>query len=1353
MADPRAVEEFPPLPPGIGDATTAGTDDEYGSTLVGGTSSASLPEPEAEDEDAAHATREAADSVSPLPTSNSASARALGSSSPVVSPVLASPPFVSPLASPTSPMAPPTAGVLRARSLTSPVVMSSLVSSLGDPNHHTGPPADDLVHPPVTTASSPFVITLEPLAPPSPTSPGAEGGASSSPATPVAATPAGIVHKRKSHSIGNLSALRLESPQEEAITRKDSSSASILTSGDPRRPSSGSLGSNPDVDTPPLLGSSIAASFSSTASGPVSTTPPTAAATPAVPAIPESLRASMLLSGTGTGINTGSLTRSAADAARHRRRRDLSAPRPASIMVGASGSLQPTHADETIICDTTAPGGGGPTPRPSSLAVPSAVDPHSDADTDGQSTVVQRGRAGTEYSESSSAPPIPAVPAAGAAGAGQQQQTKLQRRFARHFPALVDEVVYSSYHCAMEKEENWVGRLYLTDRHLCFQGKLNKYVAKVTIHWGDVIRIQPRIAGGSDGDTTIAEHSSSGAGGGGGGAVNAIKVMSLASKYTLSGFTNAELPLLEMKTIWQRAMDAQHATHRRLDLLLRPLPVPGGRAADALSNAVRESAPAAGAAGTPLSPMPPLANAVVTSTPPRASSPAAMRNSVVLQRQQTAPPLAAAQYPMSSASSSPGTTPGTMPRSVKSPPQPAPAAVAPVLVAPDKMIAATTASTSVSNINGIAVMTHPTATNPGRSSSIPSTAITLGSAAPVGGLVTVVASPSALVASESSPSTPGGGAGAAAAAAANGAGTAFRGFFARIVKKRADTVSSIPTVNTAGSVGDPPQASSNRRGRSKTDAMLAASGGRPASAGAAVAESGSTLLFDDDRVAAAEADCEVAAVTAASAKPAKPAKAYLPGCLCECMADKPKHAVLPSTMLGTSAAAVWNAIFGGDAAVYRAAHGVRESENLEIEPWGAAPAGMPAAGAARTLNYRVAYYLPFKGKQTTDCTESQKLVAVAPEAPGGGPVTGFVVDYETKAPGAPYGSSFVTQARVCVHQSAPNETTVHVLFSVNFLQRVRMMEGKIEGSGVDGCAALWKEVVNGLQALPPDPEDEEEGEVGGAARPAMSRTASVIEEPIRSRPSSRAAAAASASAAAVKAPTASAGKSTTATAAPASSSPFAFLTSLASALADTSSAARSKLVVRRIRAAKKRLLVLAVALTVANALYAVWVAYAAVDAIAARSRPHGAVIVAPPPLQEFAVAPPSPASTAAAAAVTVSEAVVTTLPTVVVERPPPQACPTPQQQQSASAHVAPELNHPVIHAWSVSLQARADALQAELAALRAAAASVVAAAVKPPPPPPVPVPVEAQAQAPQQGEEMIVVEANDGDAGVAVLVE
>jgi hypothetical protein len=63
-----------------------------------------------------------------------------------------------------------------------------------------------------------------------------------------------------------------------------------------------------------------------------------------------------------------------------------------------------------------------------------------------------------------------------------------------HLHGLLDaqHTRVSAHPCAMEREANWIGRLFLTSSHLCFQGKLDKRCAKVTIHWCDVIRIQAR---------------------------------------------------------------------------------------------------------------------------------------------------------------------------------------------------------------------------------------------------------------------------------------------------------------------------------------------------------------------------------------------------------------------------------------------------------------------------------------------------------------------------------------------------------------------------------------------------------------------------------------------------------------------------------------------------------------------------------------------------------------------------------------------------------------------------------------------------------------------------------------------
>ncbi|KAI9217139.1 hypothetical protein BC828DRAFT_391928 [Blastocladiella britannica] len=904
----------------------------------------------------------------------------------------------------------------------------------------------------------------------------------------------------------------------------------------------------------------------------------------------------------------------------------------------------------------------------------------------------------------------------------------------------------------MEKEENWLGRLYLTDRHLCFHGKLNRYLAKVTIRWGDIIRIQPRR------DDS--------------GVVDAVKVMSLASKYTLTTFQNDDPPLQEMKIIWQRALEAaQQATqaHRRLDILLRPTSLIG----------------APGISGGPaVEAFPSIAPLAMPGTLPAASSRHGDGGRGGGER-GSANQLSALGQPVGGNGTSSGVSP------TPSPSPPPAAGTAPGM-----------AGTPSTTLSTIAVITHPTVANPARGNSIPiasaanTPAIPLtvssgpisgqapGSISPpsggprdvhpasvssvaagghasggngLGPGLVIVAAPSSTLGPGGSVQTPalatapaiangtsggstigsgGGGVPAAleaTAAAAAGAATGTFRFFSRMVtggKKRSESasasagsvagremeraaaaaVAAVAEMEGAGAgAGEPPSAVVGLTDPG-TDVPTAGSSDRLDGRSAAAAEPPNVMVTPSTPVRSqgsapslpAAAAAQLPAVPETTPSPAvvpPPQKQFAPACPCECIDPPLKHSVLNTITAPTSAVAVWRELYGPNAPVFAAAHRARESEALEMPRWrvvtrdddgvedesdgddvdDASDGSLPRAGTERTVSYRVAYYM--MGKKLADSTEGQRVVSVFPSdsSSSSSPVpTAFCVESTTKTPNAPYGASFGTLSRVCVHQRAPGVTDVHVRFAVVFSQRVRMMEGKIEQGGVDGCSGLWKEIEKRLRELPADPdEDKDQAVAASSSASQMPATSSVAAGPAPASPIP------------AKLPTAKptspgGGSGVPTKPTTAATTPTAATTTTTTKLLGIIPMRSWKVLLPASRAQartwKRRMLYAAVALTAANLLYAAWL-----TAVVSRGVLHLAATNGSgggPSL-------PSVIETSPAVAVKVDAKATVTTPTA-----------------AAAVVVGNAATAAVLEQWAVSLELRAAALRSEMADLAAMAERV-----------------------------------------------
>ncbi|KNE61124.1 hypothetical protein AMAG_18745 [Allomyces macrogynus ATCC 38327] len=363
---------------------------------------------------------------------------------------------------------------------------------------------------------------------------------------------------------------------------------------------------------------------------------------------------------------------------------------------------------------------------------------------------------------------------------------------------------------------------------------------------------------------------------------------------------------------------------------------------------------------------------------------------------------------------------------------PAPATGPPIFIAPERVQPTT-------NLSGVAVITHPLP-------ALPTTPVppkkALGSVSNLAASGTEGESsepePTA-VAATSAPTIPPsaviiGPAGGAASLANQAASATLRSvndFFSRIVKK-SSTASGEAAVN-----GKAEGASEMEGEGGKSTAETTTGPAEPTPAPAAPAATAAAPLAAPGPPSRASGSATTSALdlTATSTPtyaggmtPPAPRKKRVPvvfptGCACRA-SDHLKHPILDTTVRA-SAAQVWRALYESPMPVFVKAHTVRESEDVRVvSDW---PCQPPVAGAKRVVSYKVAFWVPLKGKGTAESTETQTLVRV--DAPGR-PKLRFVLDLAQQTPSAPYGDAFSTKVRVCVTQLAPGKTKVQVTFAV-----------------------------------------------------------------------------------------------------------------------------------------------------------------------------------------------------------------------------------------------------------------------------------------------------------------------------------
>ncbi|KAJ3372813.1 hypothetical protein GGF31_001350 [Allomyces arbusculus] len=660
---------------------------------------------------------------------------------------------------------------------------------------------------------------------------------------------------------------------------------------------------------------------------------------------------------------------------------------------------------------------------------------------------------------------------AGEAIYGEETPSKVQRRFDKYFPTLAAEQVLFAYTCAMEKDENWSGRLFLTDKHLCFHGKLDRKTAKVLIHWCDVIRVQQRR---NDAEQKVEA---------------GIRIMSLTSKYTFTNFHHHSVdgPYAEIRRIWQAEIEASQRKRVPTDVptagsdLLTTSPRPHAATISVLDSILPPKSPpprvgtlehetdddTAARAGPRARPLP------AAPGPGKPATPAP----VELATLPRARPLPAAPAPQAAASAAPAAPA----------PAPAPATGPPMFIAPERVQPTT-------NLSGVAVITHPVPV-------LPTTSVPPKKAA-VGSTSNLAASGTEAESSEPEPSTaaaasaptmppsaviigPAGGAASLANQAASATLRSVNDFFSRIVKKSSTAGGDAAANGKLEGVSE-----TETEGKSASEIPAEPATAPPPLAPAAAAAA-APLAAPRASASALDLSATSTPTAAAATTPPAPRKKRVPVTFptsCACRAsDHLKHAILDTTVRA-SAAQVWRALYESPMPVFVKAHTARESEDVRVvSDWPLTP---PVPGSRRVVSYKVAFWVPLKGKGMAESTETQTLVRVDAATR---PRLRFVLDLAQQTPSAPYGDAFSTKVRVCVTQLAPGKTRVQVTFAVLFSRKV-MLEGKIESSGVDGCAKWWKEVASQLAAMEPEPVPTEVEEEEGV-EPAIANGVAA-EEPV-----------------------------------------------------------------------------------------------------------------------------------------------------------------------------------------------------------------------------------------------------------------
>ncbi|KAJ1514261.1 Protein Aster-B [Coelomomyces lativittatus] len=125
---------------------------------------------------------------------------------------------------------------------------------------------------------------------------------------------------------------------------------------------------------------------------------------------------------------------------------------------------------------------------------------------------------------------------------------KARRLFLKFFSEFSSEDLVGTFPCTMLKQESWAGRLFYTNTHLCFSGKLGKKIAKVTILWSDVIRVHLKTIQPQDSPSTQLL------------GTDAILIMSVNSKYIFMPPTATESAYNDIVLTWNCALKAMTPT-------------------------------------------------------------------------------------------------------------------------------------------------------------------------------------------------------------------------------------------------------------------------------------------------------------------------------------------------------------------------------------------------------------------------------------------------------------------------------------------------------------------------------------------------------------------------------------------------------------------------------------------------------------------------------------------------------------------------------------------------------------------------------------------------------------------------
>ncbi|KAJ3369719.1 hypothetical protein GGF31_005024 [Allomyces arbusculus] len=178
---------------------------------------------------------------------------------------------------------------------------------------------------------------------------------------------------------------------------------------------------------------------------------------------------------------------------------DVLRPRAATSAAGSSSSANAaSNGDTSAEPASAASDNGAPAPTPSTPPSKYVVVPH---------------------------PPPPEVPLV-----AKTPKNAAFHRIFKHLP--LDEFLIEDFSCALQKEILVQGRLYLTDRHICFHAVIFGWVTSLTIAFSDVTRIDKK-------STALIFP-------------NAIEVATAQQTYFFASFIFRELAFNMMTALWRK---------------------------------------------------------------------------------------------------------------------------------------------------------------------------------------------------------------------------------------------------------------------------------------------------------------------------------------------------------------------------------------------------------------------------------------------------------------------------------------------------------------------------------------------------------------------------------------------------------------------------------------------------------------------------------------------------------------------------------------------------------------------------------------------------------------------------------